>query len=321
MTPISLPRVRFAHLPTPVEPMERLSARLGGPRLWIKRDDQTGLAGGGNKARKLEFLVAEAQAHGAKMLITAGAAQSNHARQTAAAAARFGLECSLVLAGESPQQINGNLLLDVLLDAELVWAGDQPVDQVLQETFDQAWSNGRRPYLIPIGGSNPVGAAGYVEAMAEFMEQGIEVDRIVVATSSGGTLAGMVVGSAMHGYGGALSAIRVGKYEQTEPKTLQDLAEGTADLVGCTAELPLDRVEINNDYLGPGYGVVTNLEREAIHLFAQQEGILLDPVYTGRAAAGMIDLIQKGTIGADERVLFWHTGGTPALFAYAEQIR
>jgi len=314
------PRVRLAHLPTPVEPMPRLSAALGGPQLWIKRDDQTGLAGGGNKARKLEYLVAAAQSHGARTLMTAGAAQSNHCRQTAAAAAHFGFDCLLVLAGEAPEQVSGNLLLDHLLGAGLLWAGDRAVEAALQEAFDQAWADGRRPYLIPVGGSNAVGAAGYVQAMAEFMQQDQPVDRIVVAGSSGGTLAGMLVGAAVHGYQGMITAIRVGKYEQTEPANLARLVYETANLFGAEVDLSASHYSVVNDYLGPGYGVVTDAEREAIRLFARTEGILLDPVYTGRAAAGMLDLIRKGEIGAGERVLFWHTGGTQALFAYAEEL-
>jgi len=314
------PRLRFAHLPTPVEPMPRLSAALGGPQLWIKRDDQTGLAGGGNKARKLEYLIAAAQAGGARTLVTAGAAQSNHCRQTAAAAARFGFNCTLVLSGRAPAQAQGNLLLDHLLGARLIWAGEQPVEAALQMAFDQAWADGQRPYLIPVGGSNAVGAAGYVQAMAEFLSQGQPVERIVAASSSGGTLAGLLVGAALHGFAGTITAIRVGKYEQTEPAQLARLVAETADLFGQTIDLSALQYRVVDDYLGPGYGVVTEQEREAIRLFARVEGILLDPVYTGRAASGMLDLIRKGEISSDERLLFWHTGGTPALFAYGQEL-
>lgn len=316
----SPPRVQLALLPTPIQPMQRLSAHLGGPQLWIKRDDQTGLAGGGNKARKLEFLVAAAQAHGAKTLITAGAAQSNHARQTAAAAAHFGFDCILVLEGQAPSRPNGNLLLDHLLGAELVWAGEQPTVAALQSTFDQAWEAGRRPYLIPVGGSNAVGASGYVDAMAELMEQSPDTQRVVVASSSGGTLAGLLVGAALHGFSGMITAVRVGKYEQIEPANLAILASETADLFGAQVDLADVRYTLVEDYLGPGYGVLTDQEREAIRLFAQTEGVLLDPVYTGKAAAGLLDLVRRAEIGAGEKVLFWHTGGTPALFAYADEL-
>jgi D-cysteine desulfhydrase family pyridoxal phosphate-dependent enzyme len=300
--------------------MPRLSAALKGPQIWIKRDDQTGLAGGGNKARKLEFLVAEAQAREAHTLMTAGAAQSNHCRQTAAAAARFGLGCTLVLAGQPPEAVNGNLLLDHLLGAELLWAGNRPVEPVLQEAFDQARAAGLQPYLIPVGGSNAVGAAGYVQAMDEFMAQDHTFDRVVVASSSGGTLAGLLVGSALHDYQGTITAIRVGKYEQTEPANLARLVAETAHLFAAHVDLASVPHQVVNDYLGAGYGVVTDLEREAIRLFARTEGILLDPVYTGRAAGGLIDLIRRGEIRASERVLFWHTGGAPALFAYAGEL-
>ena len=316
------PRIRFAHLPTPIDPMHRLTSAIRGPKLWIKRDDQTGLAFGGNKTRKLEFLVAEAQAQGAKTLLTAGAPQSNHCRQTAAAAARFGFQCKLLLVGHPPQEINGNLLLDELLGAELIWAETEDADQELQGLFEEVWAAGERPYLIPVGGSNPVGAAGYAAAMAEFVAQDLEVDRIVFATSSGGTQAGLLAGAKIHGYRGKITGILIGKYKHTaEVGGLMQLVQETADLLGESIDVSEKDVDIRDGYLGEGYGIVSELEREAIHLFAKTEGILLDPVYTGRAAGGMLDLIQKGEIDQEERVLFWHTGGTPALFAYVKDLR
>ncbi|MEA1978196.1 MAG: pyridoxal-phosphate dependent enzyme, partial [Chloroflexota bacterium] len=191
---VQLPRVQLAHLPTTIEPLPQLSAALKGPQLWIKRDDQTGLAFGGNKTRKLEYLLADARAHGAEMLITRGARQSNHCRQTAAAAARAGFECILVLSGSAPSKIEGNLLLDHLLGAEIVWTEGEDPEQVLETTFNHAWEAGRRPYLIPYGGSNATGASAYVAAISELVEQGMKFDRIVFASSSGGTQAGMIVG-------------------------------------------------------------------------------------------------------------------------------
>ena len=208
----TLPRLRFALLPTAIEAMPRLSAALKRPNLWIKRDDQTGLAFGGNKTRKLEFLIAEAQAHGAHTLITAGAVQSNHCRQTAAAAARFGYDCILVLSGKKPDTITGNLLLDYLFGAELVWTEPEKRVETLQTTFEQAWEAGRRPYKIPVGGSNPTGAAGYAFAIHELLEQvkPNEIpDWIVVASSSGGTHAGMVAGSKLFGYPGKVLGISI----------------------------------------------------------------------------------------------------------------
>jgi len=315
-----LPRLRFAHLPTPVEPMPRLAAALGGPALWIKRDDQTGLAFGGNKTRKLEFLLADAQAHGARTVVTAGAVQSNHCRQTAAAAAHFGFECVLVLAGGPPKTANGNLLLDHLLGAKIVWAQGEDRETLLRSTFEKASADGRRPYLIPYGGSNPLGAAAYAAALAEFLAQDVAVDRIVFATSSGGTQAGLVAGARAHGFRGRITGISVDEPAAALSARVAALATQGMGLLGLEGSIRAAEIEVNDRFLGGGYGVMGEREKEAIRLFAQNEGILLDPVYTGRAAGGMIDLIRTGEISAEERVLFWHTGGTPALFAYADQL-
>ncbi len=311
----TLPRLKFAHLPTPVEAMPRLSAALGGPALLVKRDDQTGLALGGNKTRKLEFLMAEAQANGAHTVITAGAIQSNHCRQTAAAAARFGLGCILVLVGDPPAAASGNLLLDGLLGAEIVWTTRPQRDQALKETFDKAWEQGRRPYLVPYGGSNTTGAAGYVVAMQELIEQGARPDWIVFPSSSGGTQAGLVVGARVFGYSGKILGISVDEPETVLCQRVAALATAAADFLGEPVAFSDAEILVNASYLGGGYGVMGDAEREAITLFARNEGILLDPVYTGRAAAGLIDLIRTGYFKHSETVLFWHTGGAPALFA------
>jgi len=319
-------RIQFAHLPTPVEVLPRLSAALNGPKIFIKRDDQTGLAMGGNKTRKLEFLLAEAQAHGAHTLITAGAIQSNHCRQTAAAAARFGLGCILVLSVEPPveppAQASGNLLLDTLFGAQLVWCSREERDAVLQQTFEAAWTGGRRPYLIPYGGSNPTGAAAYAYAMQEFLDQGTPVDWILFPSSSGGTQAGLLVGARKAGWKGNILGISVDEERQVLMERVAALANATAERLGLAETFPGQDILVNDDYLGQGYAVMGEAEREAIHLFAAAEGILLDPVYTGRAAAGMIDLIRQGFFKPEDRLLFWHTGGTPALFAdaYREQL-
>ena len=311
----TLPRTYIAHLPTPIEALPRLSARLGGPRLLVKRDDQTGLALGGNKTRKLEFLLAEAQANGAKTLVTAGAVQSNHCRQTAAAAANFGLDCILVLAGEPPEKNAGNYLLDQLFGAEIVWSDWETRHQELKTVFEQAWSAGRRPYLIPYGGSNPVGAAAYAYAIQEMLEQNTNPDWIVFASSSGGTQAGMVAGADMFDFDGQVLGISIDESAQVLKERVATLATATADRLGSTTIFSPDDILVNADYAAPGYGVLTDLERQAVNLFAKTEGLLLDPVYTGRAAAGMIDLIQKRFFGSNDVVLFWHTGGAPALFA------
>jgi D-cysteine desulfhydrase family pyridoxal phosphate-dependent enzyme len=310
-----IPRVRFAHLPTPVEPLERLSAALGGPRLLVKRDDLTGLAFGGNKTRKLEFLVAEAQAMGSHTLITAGALQSNHCRQTAAAAARFGFDCILVLAGEEPAQASANLLLDQLFGAQVVWTDRAHRDAVLEETVQQCADAGKKPYLVPYGGSSPTGAMGYAFAMEEFLAQAIPADWILFASSSGGTQAGLVAGARAFGYPGNVLGISVDEPEQKLKQHVAHLARETGRKMGRDLTFSADDVLVNADYSTSGYGVMTQAEKEAIQLFARLEGLLLDPVYTGRAAAGLIDLIRKGFFRAGETVLFWHTGGQPALFA------
>lgn len=314
-----LPRIPLAHLPTPVEPLPRLSEALGGPQILVKRDDQTGLAFGGNKTRKLEYLVAEAQAQGAKTLITGGAIQSNHCRQTAAAARRAGMDCILVLTGEEPENPEANTFLDLLFNAELVWLSEDDRENQLTSTNKEAEAAGRKPYLIPYGGSNATGAAAYAYAMQELVEQGVEVDWVVFAMSSGGTQAGMVAGKALFGFQGKLQGISVAPPADPFRKWLAHLANEIAKLLGNAKDFTEDDFFVNDNFIKPGYAVMTHLEKEAIQLFAHHEGLLVDPVYTGRAAAGMLALIRQGTIKKNETVLFWHTGGTPALFA--EQYR
>jgi D-cysteine desulfhydrase family pyridoxal phosphate-dependent enzyme len=320
---MNISRLNFANLPTPIETLSRLSETLGGPRLLIKRDDLTGLAFGGNKTRKLEFLVAEARDQGAKTLISGGALQSNHCRQTAAAAARFGYKCILVLTGEKPQQSSANLFLDQLFRAEIVYVDERKDrDRVLQETFDRAAKEGMKPYLVPYGGSSPTGALGYAFAIKELVEQNLRADWIVFATSSGGTQAGLLLGQRVFGYEGKLLGISVDEPEEWLKQHVSELASLASEKLEKRIEFRPDDVLANANYCSAGYGVLTEQEREAIRLFATCEGFLLDPVYTGRAAAGMIDLIRKGFFKKDETVLFLHTGGQPALFAdqYANRI-
>jgi D-cysteine desulfhydrase family pyridoxal phosphate-dependent enzyme len=310
-----LSRVRMAHLPTAVEPLPRLSEALGGPTLLVKRDDQTGLAFGGNKTRKLEFLVADAQQNGARMLITAGAVQSNHCRQTAAAAARSGLDCRLVLAGEQPEQASGNLLLDHLLGAEITWAEADKREDVLQLTYREAVEEGGKPYLIPYGGSNPTGAAAYAFALQEMLEQGFRPDVILIASSSGGTQAGLLAGARIFGFEGRVLGISVDEKAEVLKARIASLANQTAEIIEENIAFGTEDVWVDDNFLGGGYGVMGRAEEEAISLFAKTEGLLLDPVYTGRAAAGLISLIRDGYFPPGQTVLFWHTGGTPALFA------
>jgi D-cysteine desulfhydrase family pyridoxal phosphate-dependent enzyme len=309
-------RLHFAHLPTPIEELPRLTKTLGGSRILVKRDDQTGLAFGGNKTRKLEFLIAEAREQGANMLISAGAIQSNHCRQTVAAAARFGFECTLVLTGEKPKQPSANFLLDQLFGAEIIIVADRKDrDRVLQETFDKAVAAGKKPYLVPYGGSSVTGAMGYTFAMEEFMNQNVNVDWIVFGTSSGGTHAGLVLGQQVFGFKGKVLGISIDEPVDQLKVNISALASHASEKLGERIEFAGNDVLANDDYCQAGYGVFGAGEREAIKLFASNEGLLLDPVYTGRAAAGMLDLIRKGFFKKDETILFWHTGGQPALFA------
>ena len=307
--------------------MERLSRHLGGPHLWIKRDDLTGLALGGNKTRKLEFLLAEALALGCDTVVTAGAAQSNHCRQTAAAAAALGLSCHLALGGSPPAVANGNLLLDDLFGATIHWSEGLRKGEDLARLGSDLYSRRLRPFIIPYGGSNPLGAAGFVVAMNELNEQlaveRVRADAIVFASSSGGTQAGLLVGASMIESPPRLVGIGIDKREASE----QPLEEFIADLASQTAEFHRadmryrsSDVIVASSYVGEGYGVVGDLEREAIRLMAEFEGILIDPVYTGRAFGALVDLIGRGEFRSGEHVIFWHTGGVPALFSYAETL-
>ena len=308
-------RIVLAHLPTPIELLPRLTKLLQGPQLLIKRDDLTGLGLGGNKTRKLEYLAADALAQGCRTLVTTGAVQSNHCRQVAAAAARLGLGCILVLAGEDPGSRQGNLLLDELSGAKLVFVPKEERDQRLQQAFTHAEENGMQPYLIPYGGSNPVGVQGYIQAMNELQDQNLQPDWIVLASSSGGTQAGLVLGAKQTGFPGRILGISVDKPADELTQIIMALANQTAARLGIDKKIESEDVLVNDAYCQAGYGILQPAEVEAIRLFARTGGILLDPVYTGRAAAGLIDLIRKGFFSPNETVLFWHTGGIPALFA------
>jgi D-cysteine desulfhydrase len=322
-----LPRFALAHLPTPLESLPALTKLLGGPRLLIKRDDQTGLALGGNKARKLEFIVGHALTEGADTLITAGAAQSNHCRQTAAAAAKAGLQCELILNGTKPELPEGNLLLDRIFGAQEHWIERRQRAAKFAELAETLRAGGRKPYIIPVGGSNRIGATGYVVAMIELMDQllisGERVDHIVFGSSSGGTQAGILVGAHVTGFAGQLHGVSIDK---NDPEHLEyeievaQIANGCAEYIGSTARFGKDDVKMIYGCAGEGYGVVGDLEREAIRLMARNEGILLDPVYASRAFGGLIHLIRQGKFKPHETVLFWHTGGAPALFGYARDL-
>jgi L-cysteate sulfo-lyase len=316
------PRLAFAHLPTPLEPLPRLSKHLGGSEIWIKRDDQTGLAGGGNKTRKLEYLLADAQALPARVIITGGAPQSNHCRQTAAAAAHCGFRCVLVLSGDPPAVATGNVLLDELLGAEIVWTRGENREALMQTVFEKEKAAGNCPYLIPIGGSNKIGAAAYAAAILELADQlkSSSFSRICFASSSGGTHAGLAVGAKAFMPQTQVLGISVDEPLEELKNNVARLATDTAGLLNLSLAFTPNDIAANVDYIGGGYAIMGERERETIRLVARLEGVLVDPVYTAKALGGMIDLIQKGEIHKGERVLFWHTGGGPALFAYAEQL-
>ncbi|MFL7905509.1 D-cysteine desulfhydrase family protein [Azospirillum argentinense] len=321
---LSFPRVPVSHRPTPLEPLERLSAHLGGPLILAKRDDCTGLALGGNKARKLDFLIGDALAQGADTVITPAGLQSNHARQTAAAAAKVGLKAVLVLARvvdwpDPAYGVSGNLLLDRLLGAEIRLV--EPAERAagVQAAAEEARANGGRPYVIASGGSSPVGALGYVEAAREIAVQAAALDHrvaaVVTASGSGGTQAGLVAG--FSGIDGAPTVIGVGVDDVSAVFAAQvrGLAVDTARLAGLPEPDP-GAVELLGAHLGPGYGLPAPETLEAITLAARLEGLVLDPVYTGKAMAGLIAQVRTGRFAADEAVVFVHTGGGPGLFAY-----
>jgi len=321
----ALPRASLAHLPTPLEEMPRLSAALGGPRLFVKRDDCTGLGTGGNKTRKLEFLVADAQAKGADTLVTDGGVQSNHCRQTAAAAARTGMDCVLVLQRGFSDEETGNLLLDRILGAQVVLidAAANLADAVAEAAAELERS-GKTPYVIPTGGSNGVGAMGYANAIREIAVQAVELglgfDAIVTASGSGGTQGGLVVGKKLFDQPAQIVGISDGEPSEELTEMILEVASDAERVLGRPLGLSSDDVRVFDEYYGEGYGIPTPEMVEAVHLVARSEGILLDPVYSGKAMAGLLDLIRRGHFEPTQNVLFIHTGGTPALFAYREAL-
>ena len=319
-------RVGLAHLPTPVEPLDRLGHHLGKPAgtLWVKRDDVTGLGGGGNKARKLEYLCAEAVAQGCDTLVTGGGEQSNHVRMTAAAANRLGLACTIVVAGERPVVPSGNLLLDELLGPDIVWfrgGADleyEAVEQAITTTAERLEASGRRPYAMPIGGASAVGALGYVAAAAELRGDLPALDLVVVADGSGGTHAGLAAGLGRHDL---VLGVDVGARDDLDT-SIPALAAEAAALAGLappsgTETFGTPGGPVDHDRTGPAYGTPDDATREAVRLAARLEGLVLDPVYTGKAMAGLIAGCLDGRIPAGATVAFLHTGGMPALFASA----
>lgn len=320
------PRRFIAHLPTPLERLDRLSKELGGPEIWIKRDDCTGLSTGGNKTRKLEFLMAEAELEKADIVMTQGATQSNHARQTAAFAAKLGMQCHLLLedrtgSNDPNYKTNGNVLLDHLHGATTeTRPGGLDMNAEMEAVADRLRAQGKRVYTIPGGGSNPTGALGYVNCAIELLTQandrGLQIDHIVHATGSAGTQAGLITGLKATNANIPLLGIGVRAPKDVQETNVYNLACKTAEKLGCAGVVQRDDVVANTDYVGEGYGIPTDSGMEAIKLFAELESILLDPVYSAKGAAGMIDLIRKGAFSKEDRVVFIHTGGAAALFGY-----
>lgn len=324
------PRVSLAHLPTPLELMPRLSAHLGGPNIYVKRDDCTGLGTGGNKTRKLEFLMADAVAKNADVIITQGAVQSNHARQTAAAACKMGMACELVFEKRvkepsDPYLHSGNILLDRIFGANLrdVEKGTD-MDAAMDELAEELRGKGKTPYIIPGGGSNPTGALGYVDCALEMQSQAnkerIVIDYVVHATGSAGTQAGLITGLKASNANIPLLGIGVNAPKDVQEEKVFKLAVETADFVGAPGVVQREDIVANCDYVGEGYGIPTKAMNDAVMLLARLEGLLFDPVYSGKGLAGMIDLIDKGFFKGSQNIVFVHTGGVAGLFGYSDKL-
>jgi L-cysteate sulfo-lyase len=330
-----LARVSLSFLPTPLEPMPALSSHLGGPKIWIKRDDMTGLATGGNKARKLEFLMADALENGADTVLTFGAVDSNHCRMTAAAARKLGLESFLVLSGLKSDRLDGNLLLDEIFGSQYLFLPDfndpsrfdemrLAVFNIVQDLTEQ----GRNVYMIPPGGSTPLGDVGYYVCAVELFEQarelGFRIDHIFTAMGTGGTHAGLLAGVKCLDMPSKVFGIAVNKEGSLDDLGLppvEVIVGEICELIGEEPNATPDDVIIDYSYYGKAYGVPTPECIEAIKLVARAEGILLDPTYTGKTMAGLIDMIQNGRFGKDENIVFMHTGGYPGIFPHGEAFR
>jgi len=320
-------KYKLGFFPTPLHRLNNLSDANPNYNIFIKRDDQTGLASGGNKTRKLEYLIQQAIDQGCDTIFTAGAQQSNHCRQTAAACAVAGLECHLIIKGKEPETYQGNLLLSHLLGAKLHFTGknDKEIDF---EFFTNKLDRNKKPFIIPIGGSNIMGALGFVEAVKELKnqlnEQSLNIDYIFFASSSGGTQAGLILGLELFQLETELVPIKIDKDDSSkidiEEVILNLVLEGK-DLLKIERDYSIKDVTLNKDYNQSAYAVLTDNEKHAIHKLAVTEGILLDPVYTGRAFYGMLDFLKEKRIPTNSNVLFWHTGGSAALFSYAKGLR
>lgn len=320
------PRVQLGHFPTPLEPMDRLSEALGGPRIWVKRDDCTGLASGGNKTRKLEFLIADALEKNADTIITQGATQSNHVRQTAAAAARFGLNCRVLLEdrtgfADSDYTENGNVVLDRFLGAKIeVVPGGTNMNAAMAALAEKVEAESGKPYIIPGGGSNAIGALGYVNCAREMFEQaanaGFSIDTILHATGSSGTQAGLVAGLAALETDTPLLGIGVRAPQEKQEDMVYQLARKTMDHLGMGHTIRREAVQADCRFIGDGYGLPTPGMWNALKMLAELEGLLFDPVYSGKGLDGLITLVREGAFSGMDNIVFIHTGGSAGLFGY-----
>ena len=322
-------KIDLGFFPTPLHPLNNLSNKYPDYSIYIKRDDQTGLASGGNKVRKLEYLLHEAISQDCQLILTAGAQQSNHCRQTAAACAKLGLECHLMIAGHEPENYSGNLLLTKLLGATIHYTGQGKKGgdiQLLKNELEKK-NKGKKCYVIPLGGSTPIGALGFTNAVKELkkqlVEQNLNIDYIFFGSSSGSTEAGLILGCELFGFNTKLIPINIDKSNfngiTLEEKILSLVNEG-AKILGLKKKFELSDIPLIREYSKAGYGVITAFEKQAMYILAKQEGILLDPIYTARAFGGMMDYLEKKKLEINSNILFWHTGGFPEIFEHANEL-
>ncbi|MGL5593695.1 MAG: D-cysteine desulfhydrase [Cetobacterium sp.] len=324
------PRRRYTEGATPIEKLENFSKALGGPTIYIKRDDLLGLTSGGNKTRKLEFLMADAIAQGSDTILTCGAVQSNHCRLTLAAAVKEGLKCQLILEERVPGSYkpegSGNNFLFNLLGVEKTYVvpGGSDMLAELEKLAEKLRVEGKKPYIVPGGGSNAIGSTGYVACAQEIMDQlfdlGINIDHMICPSGSAGTHAGIVAGMTGINANIPITGVSVNRSKEIQTDAVWNLAKDTAERVGVHNEITRDLVQVTDEYVGPGYSLPSDEMVEAVQLLARTEGILLDPVYTGKVMAGLIGMIREGKFKKEDNILFLHTGGSPALYAYTETI-
>ncbi|MFX0211339.1 MAG: D-cysteine desulfhydrase family protein [Candidatus Hodarchaeota archaeon] len=319
----SIPRIPLCLLPTPIVPLKRLTQHLGGAEIFMKRDDLTGVAFGGNKNRKLEFLLADAKQKGADVIVTEGSLQSNHCLQTAACSAKLGLECELVLSGEDPDFITGNLLLDQILDVKIHRAKDSVErNELMIRVEEELKAEGKKPYMIPTGGSTSIGALGYLNCIVEIVQQskelGVSFSHLIHSTGSGGTQSGLLIGRELYSPNLEILGINVGDPTERLQKEIKRIIKEFNQDWGLELMIGDESIKILEGYFGEGYGIPTQEMIDTVKLMAKLEGVFLDPIYTGKAIVGLVDLIKSDVIPKDDNVLFLHSGGGPSIFNYKD---